>query len=144
MPPAEPYYRRTRLRFACTGCGACCTGGTDHEVAVDATEQERIRDYLGISTAWWRRRYLVRDRDGHSGIRLARNGRCPFLGKDNRCRIYPVRPRQCRTYPWWPELIEQPGAWQAEARRCEGINRGGIVPLATIERALAQERRKGR
>jgi hypothetical protein len=24
---------------------------------------------------------------------------CLFLGPDNRCKVYPARPQQCRTYP---------------------------------------------
>ncbi len=134
-------YRTARLRFECTGCGACCTGGGDHYVETDAREREAIRDFLGITPAWFRRRYLVRLAANLIGVRLEANGRCPFLGKDNRCGIYPVRPRQCRTYPWWPELLETHRSWAGEGRRCEGINRGAIVPLATIERALAREKK---
>lgn len=133
------YYRRARLRFECTGCGACCTGGTNHCVELSDREREAIRAFLGISPAWFRRRYLERLDRGVAGIRLGADGRCPFLGRDNRCRVYPVRPRQCRTYPWWPELVATRHAWEKEARRCEGMNRGAVVPLALIERALAQE-----
>ena len=135
------YYRRARLRFECTGCGGCCTGGTDHVVETSAPEREAIRDFLGLSRNWFRRRYLTRLDAAVTGIRLGRDGRCPFLGRDNRCRVYPVRPRQCRTYPWWPELVGSRSAWQHEAQRCEGMNRGAVVPLARIERALAADRR---
>lgn len=135
------YYQRARLRFECTGCGACCTGGYDHYVEANARERAAIRDYLKLSARWFRRRYQTRVDDDVVGIRLEPDGRCPFLGPDNRCRIYPVRPRQCRTYPWWPELVEREAGWQQEARRCEGLNRGAVVPLARIERALARERR---
>jgi len=83
----------------------------------------------------------MRGDDGVTGIRLGVDGRCPFLGRDNRCRVYPVRPRQCRTYPWWPELVEREADWRAEARRCEGMNRGAVAPLVRIERALARERK---
>ena len=135
------YYQKTALRFECTGCGACCTGGTDHYVEVSAAEREAIRKLLGLSPAWFRRRYLEPVEDNTLGIRLNPDGRCPFLNAEGRCRVYPVRPRQCRTYPWWPELIEHRSDWQAEARRCEGMNRGAVVPLAIIERALARERK---
>jgi len=136
------YYKNTPLRFECTGCGACCTGGADHYVETSATERAAIRAFLGLSPAWFRRRYLVRVDADTTGIRLEHSGRCPFLGIDNRCRIYPVRPRQCRTYPWWPELVENKRDWTEEARRCEGMNRGTVVPLSTIERSLARERKK--
>jgi len=137
-----PYYQRTPLRFHCTGCGACCTGGVDHYVAVTAGEQNAIRAFLGLTVAWFRRRYLEHDADGTPGIRLNADGRCPFLGADNRCHVYPVRPRQCRTYPWWPELVEHRRDWEREAKRCEGMNHGPVVPLAVIERGLARDRRK--
>jgi uncharacterized protein len=101
-----------------------------------------IRAFLKLSPAWFRRRYLVRVDADTTGIRLERNGRCPFLGADNRCRIYAVRPRQCRTYPWWPELVEKKRDWTEEAQRCEGMNHGTVVPLSTIERSLARERKK--
>jgi len=136
------YYQHTRLHFECTGCGACCTGGVDHYVETNVTERASIRAFLKLSRAWFRRRYLVRVDADTIGIRLERNGRCPFLGVDNRCRIYSVRPRQCRTYPWWPELIEKKRDWIEEARRCEGMNRGTVVPLSIIERAMAREKRK--
>ncbi len=136
------YYRHAQLRFECTGCGACCTGGADHYVEVNAAERDAIRAFLGLSPAWFRRRYLLQAAAGLTGIRLGRDGRCPFLGGDNRCRVYPVRPRQCRTYPWWPELVEQRSGWQTEAKRCEGMNRGTVVPLAKIERMLSRERKK--
>jgi len=136
------YYQRTPLRFHCTGCGACCTGGIDHYVEVSAGEREAIRGFLKLTAGWFRRRYLETVDEGVTGIRLNANGRCPFLGRDNRCRVYPVRPRQCRTYPWWPELVEHQRDWEQEAKRCEGMNRGAVVPLAVIQRGLARDRRK--
>lgn len=136
------YYQNTRLRFECTGCGACCTGSADHYVETNAAERAAIRVFLKLSPGWFRRRYLVRVDADTTGIRLGHDGRCAFLGDDNRCRVYPVRPRQCRTYPWWPELIESKRDWAEEARRCEGMNRGAVVLLSTIERNLARERKR--
>lgn len=131
-------YTKTPLRFECTGCGACCTGGPDYYVETNAREREAIRGFLAISADWFKRRYLVQVDTNIIGIRLTK-GRCSFLGTDMRCRIYPVRPTQCRTYPWWPELVESAARWNQEAKRCEGMNRGAVVPLAVIKRSLARE-----
>ncbi len=38
---------------------------------------------------------------------------CIFLQPDNKCGIHTVRPGQCSTYPWWPELMERKG-WEWE------------------------------
>ena len=134
------FHKTTPLRFACTGCGVCCTGDASRYVAAGPQEQETIRRFLNISRAWFRRRYLTTVDDTTEGLRLSR-GRCVFLDDNRSCRIYPVRPVQCRTYPWWPEVVASAASWRAEARRCEGINRGVPVPLTKI---LAALKRKGR
>jgi Fe-S-cluster containining protein len=133
-----------KLRFQCTGCGGCCTGRgnarVEYYVAVTPVERRRIRKYIGVSLAWFKRRYLMRFEDGDESLRWE-GDRCAFLDDDKRCRIDPVRPVQCRTYPFWPELVESKFAWRAEARRCEGINRGEIVPVARMRHALREQRR---
>jgi len=135
------YYRIARLKFECTGCGRCCFGDADSYIQVTEAEAEGIRAQLGVSRAWFRRRYLMRLEDGlGQGIRIDPDGRCSLLGSDMRCRVYAQRPRQCRTYPFWPEVVSTRAAWQREARRCEGIGRGTAVPLADIERRLRLER----
>ena len=41
-------------------------------------------------------------------------------------------------YPLWPELLSSRRAWQAEAKRCEGIGRGTVIPIEKIRKALAK------
>jgi Fe-S-cluster containining protein len=137
-----PYYKREVLRFRCTQCGACCTGGPDYQVWLENDEPERIRKFLGISRAWIYRRYMARDGDQESVLRSRDNGECIFLDRDGRCAIYPVRPRQCSTYPFWPEVVITSRGWNKEAKRCEGINRGCPVPVKKIEKILAIQVKK--
>jgi len=126
------------IRFECTACGRCCTGGGEYVIEARPREQEAIRAWLGISRAWFRRRYLFRfDRETES-LRMAPNGDCVFL-RDGRCGIYPVRPAQCRHYPFWPELVTRPWAWRAEARRCEGIGRGPRIAREDVLAHLAAQ-----
>ncbi len=61
---------------------------------------------------------------------------CIFLKDSKLCTIYPVRPVQCSTYPWWPELLTD-AAWHDEATRCEGINHETAQPV-DVEHAAAQ------
>jgi Fe-S-cluster containining protein len=37
---------------------------------------------------------------------LSKNGRCPYLKKDNTCSIHRLRPLPCRCFPVHPEFIE--------------------------------------
>lgn len=130
---------RAERRFECTGCGRCCYGGPQHVVEVDAQEQEAIRRFLKLSLRWFRRRYL-RIIDAHlTSLRFEEDGRCMFLTPDHRCRIYAVRPRQCRFYPFWPELVSSLRAWRAEGRRCEGLGRGAVIPLRQIAAKLKEQ-----
>ncbi len=130
------FHETTPLRFACTGCGRCCIGGGEYHVFLTDDAAETIRQHLQLGRAWFRRRYLRRLPDGDQVAAMSRSGRCIFLGKDNGCKIYAVRPVQCRTYPFWPEVVNSRTSWTREGRRCEGIDRGRIVPLSRIRKAL--------
>ena len=99
-------------------------------------ESERIRASLQLSRGWFRRRYLRRIDAGDLVLASAPDERCIFLDGDGKCRVYAVRPVQCRSYPFWPELIASAAAWNREARRCEGINQGRVVARSTIRHAL--------
>ncbi|HQU15900.1 MAG: YkgJ family cysteine cluster protein [Gammaproteobacteria bacterium] len=130
-------HRRQPLRFECTQCGRCCTGGGDYYVFVNDAEAEQIHRHLGLSQSWFRRRYLARTASGERVLASHSDGRCTFLEDDGRCRVYDARPTQCQTYPFWPELLRGATAWEKERRRCEGIGHGPIVPVARIDAALA-------
>lgn len=129
-------------RFRCTGCGQCCTGDpATHYVAVSRDEQKRIYRFLGISARQFRRQYLETAADDSEGIRLLDSNRCPFLQPDQRCRIYSVRPDQCLTYPFWPELVTSQANWEQEQSRCEGIGRGPVLAASEIQARLSLHRK---
>ena len=133
----RPYYTRHALRFSCTQCGQCCaTTAGDYYVYLTDEESERIRTHLQLSRNWFRRRYLQRLEEGEQVLASGPDERCIFLDAKGKCRVYAVRPVQCRTYPFWPELVGSVVAWNGEARRCEGINRGRVVARSTILRSL--------
>jgi len=102
---------------------------------VYATESEvaRIAEFLGMTLQEFDRRH-VRRVDGNETIRLTENGDCS-LWKDG-CTVYPVRPRQCRTYPFWPEHLRSPAAWEREMMQCEGMGRGERHDLVAIRSVL--------
>lgn len=126
------------LRFECTGCGKCCSGRGDYYVGVSRAEQRRIQRFLGISWRWFRARYITAYVDETEGLRWE-GDRCVFLDKNSRCRVYPVRPSQCRTYPFWPEVVASVSSWQAEAKGCEGIGRGAVIPLEIVRQRLRRQ-----
>jgi Fe-S-cluster containining protein len=123
-----PWWARG-LRFTCTGCGACCRG--EGVVWVDRREIRAIARFLGVSLETFARRYLRR-----LGRRLSLvekdNHDCVFWDEEQGCSIYPRRPRQCRTYPFWSRCLESPESWREEAAECEGIGGGRLYSRAEI------------
>ena len=65
------------------------------------------------------------------------NGDCIFWSPKG-CQIYPVRPVQCRTFPFWREHIRSPRGWAAAARRCPGVNEGRLYSAAEIRRLVEE------
>ncbi len=131
------FYQENEVRFHCTGCGRCCLGHPDeHYIELAPGEADQIRQYLRLESKVFRRDYLVSLEDTGEGIRINKQGRCTLLNENNQCSVYKVRPRQCMTYPFWPELMQSSSAWHAEAGRCEGINQGEIVVSGYIEQQL--------
>jgi Fe-S-cluster containining protein len=51
-----------------------------------------------------------------------------------RCIIYPVRPSQCRTWPFWPDNLINPNTWNKAAQKCPGINQGRLYTCDEIEK----------
>ena len=63
-------------------------------------------------------------------LRKPLDSQCHFLSEAG-CSIHPAKPTQCRTYPFWPELVESRAAWTEEAKMCPGIGRGELVQIGT-------------
>jgi len=132
----KPFYETHALHFSCTSCGRCCETPGEYFVFLTAAEAEQIRARVRLSRSWFRRRYLRRLGEGQLVLAPGQDDRCIFLDDQKRCSIYPVRPLQCRTYPFWPETAGNKRAWHREGRRCEGIDRGEAVPVGKIRRAV--------
>jgi hypothetical protein len=78
----------------CTRCANCCK--TLH-IKFSDEDIERIAKHLDMTTAEFIETYLEADEE--DGSYKARQKPCPFLGDDDRCTIYDVRPTVCREYP---------------------------------------------
>ena len=52
------------------------------------------------------------------------------------CTIYAVRPRQCRTWPFWESNVRTPEDWQRTCRVCPGSGKGDLIPAEEITRRL--------
>ena len=117
------------LRFACTGCGRCCTGASGH-VWVRRDEIERLAARTGLSLDGFGSRFLRRVGSRYALVN-GPDGNCVFLAGRS-CSVYDERPSQCRSYPWWPVNLASQDAWQVAAESCEGICASAPVVAADV------------
>jgi len=141
---STPWYS-DGLSFTCTQCGNCCTGGPGY-VWISDIEIDRLAAHLQISPDDVIERYCRRigGRISLTEHRTAQgNFDCVFLkeepipgnpsSKRRICTVYPVRPLQCRTWPFWDGNLESQENWTRAARRCPGMNTGKKYSLTKIE-----------
>ncbi|MDZ4753266.1 MAG: YkgJ family cysteine cluster protein [Phycisphaerae bacterium] len=142
-----PHWYQDGLRFTCTQCGNCCTGGPG-AVWFTAEEGQLIAARLGLSEAAFLDRYTRRvgARRSFTEHETDYGFDCVFLartGAHGRCSIYDLRPTQCRTWPFWPEIVESPEAW-ARAKAvtpCPGMDQGETHAFVTIRIAVDRDRK---
>jgi uncharacterized protein len=126
------------VRFTCqSGCTNCC----DQEgfVYLTETDLKRAATFTGMSARAFESKYVYRTRH-QMRFRKPRDRQCPFL-VENGCSIHPAKPTQCRTFPFWPELIENRSAWRATARFCPGIGKGPLIQIGTAMEIAEEQRR---
>ena len=101
---------------------------------------------LGVSTEEFYSKYARQRGRGESKrweLNEVRNGRgydCVFLDRSSMpgkavCKLYEQRPRQCKTWPFWPDNLESPQAWKSlklGPEGCPGVDKGDPVPFETI------------
>ncbi len=107
--------------FKCRMCGACCRI-KDGIVRVSDAEIARIAAFLGMDETEFIERETEVAPDRKSLILKSRpDGSCAYLTEGNLCRINPVKPEKCRTFPFeWsnPDSAEVcPALAKAKTRR---------------------------
>lgn len=85
--------------FRCRRCGACCRI-KNGIVRVSSDEIARIAAFLGRSEQDFIENETELAPDRKSLMLKSRaDGSCAFLDETNLCRINPVKPDKCRTFP---------------------------------------------
>ncbi len=82
--------------FECTDCLQCANCCTTTGPLFTPRDVERIAKHLRMKPAAFTEQYLRTDEDNDQVLQQVP---CTFLGADNYCSIYDVRPKACREYP---------------------------------------------
>lgn len=107
---------------ACAACeGACCRGESGY-IWMKLPEIEAMAEYLGMELEAFAQSYLRKVGHRYSLTEKRLGGgdfACIFFDEEKkRCSVYPVRPRQCRTFPFWEQFK---GDEEEVRRECPGI-----------------------
>src|SRR6202012_6125792 len=88
----------------CLECAACCK---NYSPRFKMPDIKRISKYLKMQETEMIDKYLYQDDEGDY---VAKTKPCPFLGSDNYCSIYDVRPSDCERFPYTDEdvLLKRP------------------------------------
>ncbi|MCI0652024.1 MAG: YkgJ family cysteine cluster protein [Planctomycetes bacterium] len=140
----SPWYRGG-LAFTCTQCAHCCR--IPGYVWLSDAEARAIAAHLGLGRKEFARKYLRRV---HGKLSLTEKANDDCIFWDEGCTIYPVRPTQCRTFPFWDITLRSPLAWEKTTEMCPGMNHGRRYEFDEIEAlrrgegetAAARKRRK--
>jgi Fe-S-cluster containining protein len=135
IPQPNGQWYAAGLAFECRQSGNCCSGEPGY-VWVTKAEIAAIADYLQRPNGQLGKRYIRRV-GLRTSLKEKPDGDCVFLergaGGCTTCRIHPVKPTQCRTWPFWDSNLKSPQHWNDAARTCPGMNQGPRHDFVTIE-----------
>lgn len=125
------------MRFECQpGCTKCC----EQQGFVYLTEEDilRLADYLNLTTPDFEYRYVFRTKNQRR-LRVPRHANCEFL-ESGGCRVHEAKPTQCRTFPYWPELLDSRQSWHKTGKWCPGIGKGELINIDLANEAAEEMR----
>ncbi len=133
----EDVFYKDGLHFECRRCSNCCRYEPGF-VFLSYHDLKRLEYATSLSRAECVSRYC-------RGIYIHGTYRLSLIEKDNYdcifwseegCLVYEHRPLQCRSYPFWPEYLENRRSWNSLQSSCPGVNRGRLHSFEEIEEWL--------
>jgi Fe-S-cluster containining protein len=136
---AKKKFWQDGIRFQCQGSGKCCSSHGEYGfVYLTLKDRQAMAKFLKISTLSFTKKYCDKT---HGVFHLKEDPDqpdCLFLNK-KRCEVYEVRPMQCRTWPFWPEVMNAK-AWKKDVVEfCPGVNKGPKHSAEQIEEKLKEQ-----
>jgi uncharacterized protein len=126
------------LKFSCKRCSSCCRHdqGYVYLSKIDlnklcAALKKDEKDVISEYCRW------VKTRGGRDAVlSLIEKSNYDCIFWDCGCTIYPSRPLQCVTFPFWDSVIADIRCWESAAKSCPGMNSGELHSKEEIEKAV--------
>lgn len=140
MPKKEFDVLKQGVRFECQGSGKCCLShGRYGYVFLNLSDRRRMARFFGLATGQFTRRYCKKNEDGQFHLKSDdERDDCLFL-ENKRCTVYEARPGQCRTWPFWPEVMNAK-TWRRDVQSfCPGVGKGRLYSAEEIRAILNEQ-----
>lgn len=128
------------IQFECQGSGQCCQSrGQYGYVYMTEDDLKNAAKALGVKLESFKKDYCQKV-DGLYCLKDDKDSPdCIFL-EGNRCNIYSGRPVQCRTWPFWPEVMNA-RSWNKQiVSFCPGVNKGRTYSRDEIDQILQTQK----
>lgn len=129
------------LRFECQGSGNCCVSRGEYGfVYLTEDDRKNMAKELRMRPEDFQREYCAQTKGIWHLKEEPTRTECVFL-KDAKCKVYRARPTQCRTWPFWPEVMNAK-AWKKEvADFCPGVGKGKLYTKEEITEIVEHQER---
>ena len=101
----------------CLQCANCCK---NYSPRFKTPDIKRISKHLRMKESVFIETYLRLDEEGDY---VVKQSPCPFLGADNYCSIYEVRPSDCERFPYTNEdvILKRPNLTLKNSTFCPAV-----------------------
>lgn len=130
---------RKGVQFQCTGSGKCCTSHGEYGfVYLNLDDRKRFAKHFKMSVEKFTEKYCEKTGGIWHLKEDPANPDCMFLeGKS--CGTYEARPTQCRTWPFWPEVMNAKSWKKDVVAFCPGVGKGPVISGQEIEERLREQ-----
>ena len=140
MDANQKEWWRDGVRFQCQGSGKCCTShGEFGFVFMNLEDRQRMAKSLKIRTSEFTKKYCQKTGGVYHLIETPGKPDCLFL-KGKSCSVYEGRPTQCRTWPFWPEVMNAKSWKKDVVEFCPGVGKGNVITGKEIENILNEQK----
>jgi Fe-S-cluster containining protein len=137
--PDDLFYAKG-LCFSCTRCSSCCRFDPGYVFLSKKDADSLARaldmtytDFVEVYCRW------VDGYEGKARLSLKEKANYDCIFWKEGCTVYAERPGQCRTFPFWPDILRSGETWNNAALSCPGIGKGERIDPSYIERRLWEQ-----
>lgn len=127
------------IQFECQGSGNCCLSRGEYGY-VFLTRDDRVQmaKHLNLALKDFTKKYCDQKNGVYHLKEESTRTECVFLN-GKRCNVYEARPVQCRTWPFWPEVMNAK-TWNKEVKTfCPGVGKGKVHQPEEIQKILNEQ-----